>query len=145
MNHFGNSSGTPNARPHVNIYCNGARVLSVGYNPATGQTMFPLLKTAGGDSTGDFWTAALITAHLDGGQLANCDVATLPSHHADPTRDGPSPDGGGNSICVDSTSNNTPAPFKYNYATHKFVDPGSAQTGVAVGAQPTMPGQWCKH
>ena len=141
VNYYGGNLPT---HPHVNLYCNGLRVLSIGYNPATGQTAFPALLKMGGDSTGDFWTAARITAHLDGGQLATCDVATLPSHHADPTRDGPS-DGGSNSLCVDSTANMTPTPNQYNYASHKFVDPGSAQTGVAVGAQPTTPGQWCKH
>src|SRR5205085_1751031 len=75
VNHYGNTSGTATTHPHVNLYCNGARVLSIGYNPATGQTSFPVLNKAGMDSTGDFWTAALITAHLDGGQLASCDVA----------------------------------------------------------------------
>ena len=47
MNHYDNNSGTSSAKPHVNVYCNGARVLSVGYNPATGQTQFPLLNTPG--------------------------------------------------------------------------------------------------
>lgn len=145
VNHFGNNSGTNDARPHVNLYCNGARVLSVGYNPATGQTAFPLLNKPGASSTGDFWTAAVITAHVDGGQLVGCDVATVPSHHADPTRDGPSVDGGGNGLCVDSTSNLSPTPFQYNYASHKFVDPGSAQTGLLPGSQPATPAQWCKH
>ena len=144
VNHYGNTAGTPNARPHVNIYCNGARVLSIGFNPATGQTAFPLLKTPGGDDMGDFWTAALVTAHVDGGALESCDVATVPSHFADPTRDGLSPDGGGNGICVDSVVNLTPTPNQYNYASHKFVDPGSKQ-GLAPGVQPTTPAQWCKH
>ncbi len=144
VNHFGNSSGSPNAKPHVNVYCNGARVLSIGYNPASGQTAFPLMTKQGGNTTGDFWTAALITAHLDGGVLSNCDVATVPSHFADPTRDGPSPDGGGNAICVDSTANLTPTPNQYNYASHKFVDPGSKQ-GLTPGTQPVTPAQWCKH
>ena len=75
---------------------------------------------------------------------ASCDVATVPSHVADPTRDGPSPDGGGNALCVDSTSNLTPAPNQYNYATHKFVDPGSKQ-GLMPGLQPMAPADFCKH
>ncbi len=144
VNHFGNNSGTPNARPHVNLYCNGARVLSIGYNPATGQTKFPLMNKPGAGASGDFWTAALITAHLDAGMLSSCDVETLPSHFADPTRDGPATDGGGSAICVDSTNNLTPTPNQYNYASHKFVDPGSKQ-GLAPGVQPTTAAQWCKH
>jgi hypothetical protein len=145
VNHFGNNSGTANVKPHVNIYCNGARVLSAGYNPATGQTQFPLMTVDGAEQTGDYWNVAVITAHVDAGTLTNCDVATIPSHHADPTRDGPGVDGGGNGLCVDSTMNLTPTPFQYNYASHKFVDPGSAQGGLAPGSQPTTPAQWCKH
>jgi hypothetical protein len=144
VNHYGNNSGTANARPHVNLYCNGSRVLSIGYNPAVGQTAFPLLTVAGADDTGDFWTAAQVTAHLDGGQLVACDVATVPSHHADPTRDGPSMNGAGNDLCVDSTANLTPGANQYSYATHRFVDPGSAQ-GLTAGSQPMTAAQWCKH
>jgi hypothetical protein len=76
--------------------------------------------------------------------LAACDIATIPSHHADPTRDGPGVDGGGNGLCVDSTTNATPTPFQYNYASHKFVDPGSAQ-GITAGTIPVTAPQWCKH
>jgi len=145
VNHYANRVSNPNAKPHVNVYCNGARVLSIGYNPAAGQTMFPLLTKPGSDSTGDFWTAAIVTAHLDGGVLSSCDVETVPSHGADPTRDGPSPDGGGNALCVDSTMNLTPTPNQYNYASHKFVDPGSKQGGAAPGSQPLNAAQFCKH
>jgi hypothetical protein len=131
VNHYQNVGGTSNARPHVNLYCNGERVLSVGYNPATGQTSFPLLLTPGADESGDFWTVATIKANVSGGQLTSCDVATVPSRAADPQRDGPgSP---GNAICVDS-----------NYASSAFVDASTGQ-GLPAGAQPMTPTQWCKH
>ena len=131
VNHFGNNSGTANAKPHVNLYCNGERVVSVGYNPATGQTAFPLLTTQGGDSTGDFWTVATIRANVVGGNLTSCTVTTVPSRTANATRDGPGAPG--NDICVD-----------HAYATKNFVDNGTGQ-GLTQGAKPTTAVQWCKH
>jgi hypothetical protein len=148
VNHYGNTSGSPNARPHVNLYCNGARVLSVGYNPLTGQTQFPLLTTPGRDVTGDFWTAATVFAHVDGnGNLTSCTVSSIPSHHADPTRDGPTaslPPNDTTGLCVDSTSNQTPAPYQYSYLNHAFIDHPALQNGAA-GTLPVSPGDFCKH
>jgi hypothetical protein len=141
VNHYANQGGSSNAHPHVNVYCNGQRVLSSGFSPLTGQLAFPLLSKGGADTTGDWWNVATITAHVAAGGLT-CDVATLPSRHADPTRDGPSD--GGSTVCVDSTSNLSPTPFNYNYASHKFVDPGTSQ-GLTAGAQPVTAAQWCKH
>jgi hypothetical protein len=142
VNYYGPSFGAAGAKPHVNLYCNGQRVLSVGYNPATGQTQFPQLKVAGDDSTGDLWTAAVITSHLDGGALSNCDVETVPSHHADPSRDGMGAAAGGNAICVDSKTNmSNPA---FSYTSHRFVDANSPQ-GIAAGSKPTTAAQFCKH
>jgi hypothetical protein len=142
VNHYGNHMGTSNAKPHVNLYCNGARVLSIGYNPAT-QAQWPLLKQPGDDSTGDFWEAAVITSHVSGGMLSSCDVETVPSHHADQTRDGPAASAGaGNALCVESQTNMSSPMF--NYTSHQFVDTGSAQ-GAAAGSQPTTPAGFCKH
>jgi hypothetical protein len=147
VNHYHNTAGTPNAKPHVNLYCNGERVLSAGYNPVTGQTAFPLLKTQGADSTGDEWTVATIKAHVSGGQLTSCDVATVPSHHADPTRDGPAAAPAPNDttgICVDSTANATPAPNQYSYKDHAFIDHTALQ-GAPNGTLPGSAAAWCKH
>ncbi len=140
VNHF---SGAPATKPHVNIYCNGQRVLSAGYNPATGQTMFPVLRQGGQDTSGDFWNVATVTARVNGGNLTSCDVESIPSHHADPQRDGMGAmAGAGNSICVESKANmSTPA---FSYTSHRFVDTGSAQ-GLAQGSQPTTAAQFCKH
>jgi hypothetical protein len=143
VNHYANNAGTNNVKPHVNLYCNGTRVLSAGYNPATGQLTAPLLTRPGADNAGDFWTVATIAARVDGGQLVSCDVTAVPSRHADPTRDGVA-DGGPASICVDSKTNMTPAPFQFNYTSHKFVDPGSGQ-GLDAGLIPVNANQWCKH
>jgi hypothetical protein len=132
----------------VNLYCNGARVLSVGYNPITGQTKYPLLATPGRDATGDWWAAAAITSHVDAqGNLTSCDVFSIPSHHADPTRDGPSANASPNDttgLCVDSTANQTPAPYQYSYVNHAFVDHPNLQNGAA-GTLPISPADWCKH
>ncbi len=133
VNHYGNNSGTPAAKSHVNVYCNGERVLSAGYNPVTGQT-YPVLTVPGAEATGDWWTVATVKTHVAGGQITGCDVAAVPPHFADPTRDG--------SNCVDSQSNaSSPA---YNYKNHAFVDHASLQ-GVPNGSVPALPGQWCKH
>src|SRR5262249_31837677 len=63
VNHYRNHGGTANAKPHVNVYCNGARVLSVGYNPATG-AQWPLLTTDGAEETGDLWSVVRVTTHV---------------------------------------------------------------------------------
>jgi hypothetical protein len=141
VNHYQNTGGTNNAHPHVDLYCNGERVLSVGYNPVTGQTAFPLLNNPGDDSTGDVWSVGTIKAHVSGGQVTSCDVVTVPSHHADQTRDGvTSPTTNGNQLCVDSTGSGAPTPYK----NHDFVEPTAVQTGAA-GSLPTSAAGFCKH
>jgi hypothetical protein len=130
-------SGGAAAKPHVNLYCNGRRVLSVGYNPATNQN-FPVLSNSGSRTDGDFWKVATITAQVTGGMLTSCDVATIPSRNPDPGRDGPN----NTSVCVDSKSNRSTPSF--SYATHRFVDTGSPQN-LTSGSQPMTPAQFCKH
>src|SRR5206468_1365478 len=120
-----------------------ARVLSIGYNPATG-AQWPALLKGGHDQTGDFWSAVTVTTHVTGGNISSCDVETVPSHHADQTRDGPAASAGaGNALCVDSTTNKSTPMF--NYTSHKFVDSNSAQAPAAAGSQPTMAAGFCKH
>jgi hypothetical protein len=142
VNHYANHGGTANAKLHVNVYCNGARVLSAGYNPATG-AQWPLLKVGGQDQGGDFWQAVMVTTHVSAGMLSSCDVEVVPSHHADQTRDGPAASAGaGNSLCVDSKTNMSSPVF--NYTSHMFVDANSAQ-GAAAGSLPTTAAGFCKH
>ncbi len=145
VNHYGSHTtlgGTKNARPHVNLYCNGERVISLGYNPAT-STTWPLLKIPGSDATGDFWTAATVTAHVTGGNLGSCTVSTVPSHHADQSRDGPAAaSAAGNNLCVDSQTNQS-SPTS-NYTSHKFIDFPTLQGGAA-GTVPSSPANYCKH
>jgi len=140
VNHF---SGATPSKPHVNLYCNGQRVLSVGYNPATGQTSFPVLRNAGQDLSGDFWNVAIITANVTGGMLTSCNVETIPSHHADQTRDGVTMNNAGNGICVESRMNMSVPMF--NYTSHRFVDMGSQQVGLTQGSQPVNAADFCKH
>lgn len=133
INHYG-ASGAAAAKPHVNLYCNGERVLSVGYNPATGQTAFPLLNTPGQDATGDFWTVATVKARVNASnQLTGCDIDIIPSRRSDPVRDGPGGPGGGNNVCVD-----------HGYRSKAFVETATGQ-GLTPGAQPQTAAQWCKH
>ena len=137
VNHYANHGGTSNAKTHVNLYCNGQRVISVGYNPVTGQNNFPVLQTPGNDSTGDYWIAATLRAHVAGGQITTCDVATIPSHNPDPNRDGP-----GNGVCVESTQNaSTPS---FSYTNHQFVE-NTALQSVPNGSLPATSPEWCKH
>jgi hypothetical protein len=146
VNHYSNSSGPPQAHPHVNLYCNGARVLSVGYDPLTGQTAYPLLQTDGSDDSGDYWEVGQIKAHVMGGQLTSCDVTTVPSHHADQVLDGPTtatPTGSaGNQLCVDTTVSQANPPF--NYTNHAFLENTALQGGRA-GGRPASAAAFCKH
>jgi len=133
---FYNGTG---AHPHVDLYCDGQRLLSAGYNPATGQTAFPDLRISGSDSSGDFWNVATVTAHVSGSHVLTCDIGSVPAHHADPTRDGTNP---GSFLCVESTTNqSTPA---FSYTTHAYVESGSQQ-GLPAGSIPGTAAQWCKH
>ena len=139
-------SGTPPTHPHVNLYCNGARVLSTGFNPVTGQIFYPALRTSGGGN-GDFWTVATITARVDGGALVGCDVETIPSRYADPTRDGLPDTDAGTDYCVDSPDNKSPPPFDFSTTRSAFIqnkDGGSPQQG-APGAIPAFREDWCRH
>jgi hypothetical protein len=148
VNHYANHGGTAVVHPHVNLYCNGERVLSAGYNPLTGQTQYPLLNVAGAATTGDWWTAAIVKAKVDTqGTLTACNVAIVPSHHTDPTRDGPSANPAPNDTagaCVDSTANLTPSPYQFSYTNHQFVENATLQ-GSAAGSLPASVAGWCKH
>ncbi len=143
VNHYNNHGGTPDARVHVNLYCNGERVLSAGYDPLTGQTTNPLLNNPGQDASGDYWEVGTITVHAADAGSITCDVATVPSNHADQARDGvTSPTSLGNELCVDSTASQAnPA---YNYKSHAFVEHQPLQGGTNGGIAATAAG-FCKH
>lgn len=144
VTHYSNHGGTSNAHPHVNIYCNGERVLSTGYNPVTGQTSVPLLNQPGTDSTGDYWMVALVTANTANGQLVSCDVENVPSHVADTTRDGqPSAGGTGNGLCVESRTSATSPAGKFEYTNQRFVENAALQQGT--NGVPNGAANWCKH
>ena len=143
VNHYGNHGGTPGARAHVNVYCNGERVLSAGYDPLTGQTKTPLLETPGADTTGDYWEVGTVTVHAGDAGAITCEVATVPSSHADQIRDGvTTPATAGNELCVDSTMSAASPP--YDYTSHAFVEREPLQGG-AEGGIPGAAAGFCKH
>ena len=98
--------GSPSSRTHVNVYCNGERVLSTGYNPVSGND-FPHLLASGGDSSGDMWKVALITANVDVNGGLTCDVKPVPSQlpHL--------PTDGSNAYCVDNAGSDSADSAKY--------------------------------
>ncbi len=103
--------GSGVSRTHVNVYCNGERVLSTGYSPVTGID-FPKLTTAGDDTTGDMWKVTLITAQVKNGVLS-CDVKPTASQNPHAALDGNS------AYCVDTTSMD-------GANTTKYLAPGGA-------------------
>jgi hypothetical protein len=93
-----NTTPPVNVHAHVNVYCDGARVLSAGYDPVAGTT-FPQLGTSGGDSSGDMWKVALITTQVTGAGL-NCNVVPAQSTVPSATLDGTT------AYCVDDSTTN---------------------------------------
>lgn len=91
-----NTSPPVPAHAHVNIYCDGERVLSSGFDPTTGNN-YPQLLTSGGDTAGDMWKVALITATVTGAGLT-CNVLPTQSTKPDSMRDGST------SYCVDNST-----------------------------------------
>lgn len=87
-------------RSHVNIYCNGERRLSLGYDPNTGQN-FPVFTKSGADDGGDFWEVATIQAQVDGGgTLTDCLIDTVDSIAPKANKDGST------AVCVDTDPRN---------------------------------------
>jgi hypothetical protein len=84
------------AHVHVDVYCDGERVLASGYDPVAG-TLFPQLLTSGGDSAGDMWKVAILTTQVTGAGLA-CTVVPTQSMVPNLTRDGST------AYCVDNST-----------------------------------------
>ena len=72
--------GTRPSYPHVNIYCNGERKLSVGYTPGPGPH-YPVLA-----QEGDLWTAALVK--WNGSTSNPCTVSGVGSREPNSAKDG---------------------------------------------------------
>jgi len=86
------------AKPHINVYCNGQRIVSAGYNPLNGSN-FPVLRESGGDN-GDFWKFGLVKVTGSGANIA-CDVTTTKSVTPIGNKDGST------SFCVDKGAANS--------------------------------------
>jgi hypothetical protein len=142
---FQSQDTVPLAHPHVNVYCNGARLLSTGYNPVSGQIFYPALRRTGA-SNGDFWTVATVTTRADGGVLVGCDIETIPSRYADNTRDGLPQTDAGADFCVDSSANQSPAPYTFNISGTVWVQNKTDGGQIAdAGAVPVSRDDWCRH
>jgi hypothetical protein len=90
--------GSAPSRAHVNVYCNGARVLSTGFNPVTGVN-YPELRTSGGDTDGDMWKVGLVGITGSGASMV-CNVQPSVAKNPVPATDGPT------GFCVDTTATN---------------------------------------
>jgi uncharacterized protein YfaP (DUF2135 family) len=97
--------GDAPSRTHVNVYCNGARVLSTGYNPVTAVN-YPQLTTSGQDSDGDMWKVGLVTITGTGAAM-QCAVDPTVSKTPVPVLDGPT------GFCVDNTTTNGSNSVRY--------------------------------
>jgi hypothetical protein len=86
------------AHAHVNVYCDGERVLSAGYDPVAGN-LYPQLATSGGDTGGDMWKVALVTTQVTGAGLT-CTVVPTQSAVPNLALDGSS------AYCVDDATLN---------------------------------------
>ena len=86
------------AKPHINVYCNGQRIVSAGYNPLTG-SHYPVLRESGGDH-GDLWKFGLVKVTGSGANM-QCTVTTTKSTNPVQNKDGST------SYCVDIGGNST--------------------------------------
>ncbi|MCC6215773.1 MAG: hypothetical protein IT376_12985 [Polyangiaceae bacterium] len=113
-------------QPHLNVYCNGERRLSLGYVP--GVHDFPRLDDAGGFNGGDLWSAAVVEAVVSGGQLVDCLIDVTHSVTPVPDRDGST------NVCVDRNPQAAPTPLTER---DWLFQPG--------GAYPTTADELCWH
>jgi hypothetical protein len=114
---YNQSAPSPdNVHVHVNVYCDGERVLSSGYDPTTGQN-FPQLLTPGQDSTGDMWKVGIVTTTLTGAGLT-CTVSPAQSTTPDPLRDGTT------AYCVDDAT--LDGPVSQELLTSSGLEPANA-------------------
>ena len=90
--------GGSNTKPHVNVYCNGKRVVSAGYDPIGGQN-FPVLVSPGGNS-GDMWKFGLVSV-TQGANGIECNVEPTTSQQPDALREGST------AFCVDRAVTNS--------------------------------------
>ncbi len=130
--------GTTGAvHPHINIYCNGERRLSLGYDPLNNQN-FPVLLEAGPtnsqqtiapDFGGDFWAAATVQAVVSGGQLTDCTIEPVHPVAFKANKDG-SPD-----YCVDTNPENAST----------YASDDRQWNFVASGAYPSPTDKICWH
>jgi hypothetical protein len=131
VQYYGSDTGDKTSvRPHVNVYCNGARKLAFGLDPSDGTNDFPVLSEANGDLGGDMWEVATIEAKVDGaGELTDCVIVPIHSKKAKLDKDG------SRDLCVDTNPRNAAEPG-IDDTTWRFT---------ATGAYPTTADGFCWH
>jgi hypothetical protein len=83
------SATHPATHPHVNLYCNGQRVFSAGFDPRITTPQFPVLDlSTGGPQGGSFWTTAIL--EWKGSSNNPCAVVPVPSKVPNASTDGTS-------------------------------------------------------
>ena len=117
------NSNHPATHPHVNVYCNGERIFSAGYDPSQPPPHFPALTESGDDTNGSLWNAAFI--EWGGNPSHPCTVNAVPSQVPNPTTDGSV------QYCVEDGPQNQGG-----------SDPWLFRSG---GGLPTSPGVACWH
>ncbi|MBI5537391.1 MAG: hypothetical protein HY898_32005 [Deltaproteobacteria bacterium] len=116
----------PATHPHINIYCNGERKLSAGYDPANPPPYFPALIEGGADWGGSLWEAAVVT--WKGDPADPCQIDPIPSKTPNPQSDGT------NQNCVENGPEN-----------NGTGQPTDLWLFSASGAYPTTPASVCWH
>lgn len=107
------------AKPHLNVYCDGARKLSLGYDPVASPN-YPRMFESGNGCTGDFWIGARI---LWNGGADPCTLEPVPSNQ-------PNSNDGSTAYCVD-----------YHPSSDHVFNPG----GIYPTSPGTAPNAICGH
>lgn len=119
----------PKTHPHINIYCNGERKYSAGYDPAVPGDQYPALIEGGADYGGSMWEALTVT--WTGGAQDPCKVEPIPSKTPNASTDGT------NQVCVDN------GPMNQGEADPDGGNPSWPFT--STGAYPATSDQVCWH
>jgi hypothetical protein len=119
LKYYGGSVAT---KAHVNVYCNGERVIATGFDPVTGNN-FPVLREAGANTTGDMWKVAQIKVTDVTSEGIACEVNPVPSRVPVLNQDGST------ALCVDNEGRS----------------PGSVRLMSPGGFRPLEPAAMCFH
>ncbi len=97
----------PATHPHLNVYCNGERKLSAGYDPANAPPYYPALIEGGADYGGSMWEAVVVT--WKGDAQDPCQIDPVPSKIPIAASDGTTQN------CVDNGPMNKGSDYSANW------------------------------